>query len=111
MSATRDVIGSQFDHVSVVKKANVYFDGKCISHGVVLPDGSKKTLGVILPSKLHFTTREAEIMEVTSGKCRVLLKGEQEWKEVAAGQRFAIPADSWFDIEVSETVDYVCHYG
>jgi len=104
-------MSQQFDQVSVIKKANVYFDGKCVSHSVVLPDGSKKTLGVILPSKLRFTTRETEVMEVTSGKCRILLKGEQEWKDVGAGQRFEIPADSYFDIEVSETVDYVCHYG
>jgi purine/pyrimidine-nucleoside phosphorylase len=104
-------MSTQFDDVSIIKKANVYFDGKCISHSVVLPDGSKKTLGVILPSKLRFNTREAEVMEITSGKCRILPKGESDWQTVAAGQRFTIPADSWFDIEVSETVDYVCHYG
>ena len=40
---------SQFDNVSVVKKANVYFDGKCVSHTVVQADGTKKTVGVILP--------------------------------------------------------------
>lgn len=107
----RDTMNTRFDQVSVIKKANVYFDGKCVSHSVVLPDGSRKTLGVILPSTLRFTTREAEVMEITSGKCRILRKDEQEWEEVAAGQRFEIPADSWFDIEVSETVDYVCHYG
>jgi len=101
----------QFDQVSVIKKANVYFDGKCISHSVLLPDGSRKTLGVILPATLHFTTSAPEVMEVTSGRCRVRLPGNDQWQDIAAGQRFAIPADSAFDIEVLETVDYVCHYG
>jgi len=101
----------QFDQVSVIKKANVYFDGKCISHSVLLPDGSRKTLGVILPSTLHFTTSAPEVMEVTSGRCRVRLPGNDQWQDISAGQRFQIPADSAFDIEVTETVDYVCHYG
>ncbi|MGB6054029.1 MAG: pyrimidine/purine nucleoside phosphorylase [Burkholderiaceae bacterium] len=104
-------MNDQLDQVSVIKKANVYFDGKCISHSVLLPDGSRKTLGVILPSQLRFSTREAEVMEITSGRCRVRLKDADQWQELTAGQRLAIPADSWFDIEAGETVDYVCHYG
>ena len=62
---------AQFDDVSVVKKANVYFDGKCISHTVILKDGTQKTLGVILPASLTFTTKAPEIMELQSGKCRI----------------------------------------
>ena len=34
---------SKFDNVSVVKKANVYFDGKCVSHTVNFADGSRKS--------------------------------------------------------------------
>lgn len=70
---------SQYDNVSVVKKANVYFDGKCVSHTVVLADGTKKTVGVILPSSLTFNTGAPEIMEGVGGSCRVKLKGESEW--------------------------------
>lgn len=102
---------SQFDNVSVLKKANVYFDGKCVSHTVVFPDGSRKTLGVILPSSLTFTTGAPEIMEINGGKCRVRLKGESEWRTYGAGDQFHVPGNSSFDIETVETLDYVCHFG
>ncbi|AIY40425.1 hypothetical protein LT85_1267 [Collimonas arenae] len=101
----------QFDHVSVLKQASVYFDGKCISHTVVFPNGSKKTLGVILPSSLTFGTGVAEVMEITSGVCRVRQQGQQLWTKYTGGGRFEIPANSSFDIETLETVNYVCHYG
>lgn len=102
---------TQFDNVSVVKKANVYFDGKCVSHTVMFADGTKKTLGVILPSKLTFNTGAPEVMEMTGGKCRVRLKGQDNWTEYQAGQSFDVPGNSSFDIEVVETMDYVCHFG
>ena len=103
---------SQFDNVSVVKEANVYFDGKCVSHTVTEADGSKKSVGVILPSTLTFTTGVPEIMECVSGSCRVRLKGQSEWKAYGAGQSFNAPANSSFDIEVAgEPYHYVCHFG
>lgn len=102
---------TQFDNVSVLTKSNVYFDGKCVSHTVMFPDGTKKTLGVILPSSLTFNTGAPEVMEMTGGKCRVRMKGEDKWNEYQAGQSFDVPANSSFDIEVLETMDYVCHYG
>ena len=104
-------MSTQFDNVSVVKKANVYFDGKCVSHTVVFPDGSRKSVGVIFPSKLTFNTGAPEIMEINGGVCRVRLKGESEWKEYRAGQRFSVAGNSSFDIETVETLDYVCHFG
>ena len=100
----------QFDPVSVVKKANIFFDGKCISHTVLFADGSKKTVGVILPSKLTFNTSAPEIMEIISGKCRVLVKGDSDWKTYEGGQRFEVAGASHFDIEALEAVDYVCHF-
>ena len=105
MSAT------QFDHVSVVKKANVYFDGKCVSHTVLFVDGTKKTIGVIFPSTLTFNTAAPEIMELNGGVCRIRLKGEVEWKTYHAGERFNVPGNSSFDIETVEMLDYVCHFG
>lgn len=100
----------QFDQVSVVKKANVYFDGKCISHNVVFPDGTKKSLGVIFPSSLTFTTGAPERMEIIGGRCRVRLQDHTVWKEYKAGDQFEIVGNSSFEIEVLETLDYVCHY-
>lgn len=103
---------SQFDNVSVVKAANVYFDGKCVSHTVIFPDGSKKTVGVILPASLTFNTGAPEVMETVAGSCRVRLKGESEWKTYGAGQSFNVPGDSSFDIEVTgEPYHYVCYFG
>jgi hypothetical protein len=101
---------SQFDNVSVVKKANVYFDGRCVSHTVLFPDGSRKTVGVILPGTLTFNTGAPERMELTGGRCRVRIAGEAGWREYGAGDSFDVPGNTSFDIEVLETLDYVCHF-
>ena len=102
---------SQFDNVSVIKKANVYFDGKCISHTVQLANGVSKSVGVILPSSLTFNTGAPEIMETVAGACRYKLKGE-DWKSCKPGESFSIPGNSSFDIEVTgEPYHYVCHFG
>ena len=101
---------TQFDQVSVITKANIYFDGKCVSHTVLFADGSKKTIGVIFPSSLVFNTGAAEIMELNAGKCRIRLKGEEAWAAYEGGQEFNVPANSSFDIETLETLDYVCHF-
>lgn len=101
---------TQFDNVSVVKKANLYFDGKCVSHSVLFADGSKKTLGVIFPSTLKFNTAAAERMELNAGKCRIRLAGATEWNTYEGGQQFEVPANSSFDIETVDTLDYVCHF-
>jgi uncharacterized protein YaiE (UPF0345 family) len=105
------VSATQFDHVSVVKKANVYFDGKCVSHTVLFVDGTKKTIGVIFPSNLTFNTAAPEIMELNGGVCRIRLKGASEWKTYRGGERFEVPGNSSFDIETVEMLDYVCHFG
>ena len=104
-------MSAQFDQVSVVKKSNIYFDGKCVSHNIILADGSKKSVGVIFPSSLTFNTGAPETMEITGGVCKVRLAGEEEWKTYAAGDRFSIVGDSSFDIETVETLDYVCSFG
>lgn len=102
---------SRFDNVSVTQKANVYFDGKCVSHTVQFPDGTKKSVGVILPATLTFNTGAPEIMECVAGACRYRLKGE-DWKASGVGESFSIPANSSFDIEVTgEPYHYICHFG
>jgi len=102
---------SQFDQVSVIKKSNVYFDGKCVSHTLLFPDGTRKTIGVIFPSTLVFNTAAPEIMEITGGVCKIRLDGETEWKPYTAGESFSVPGNSRFDIETLELLDYVCHFG
>jgi purine/pyrimidine-nucleoside phosphorylase len=106
---------SQFDNVSVVQQANVYFDGKCVSHTVQFADGSKKTIGVILPSELTFNTGAPEVMEGVGGSCRVRLKNEDSqpgtWATYGPGQSFNVPGNSSFDIACDEAYHYVCHFG
>ena len=102
---------SKFDNVSVDKKGNVFFDGKCVSHSVIFPDGSRKTVGVILPSTLTFNISTPEIMEITSGKCRVKIGDEPDFKTYAAGDKFSVAANSHFVIEAQEIVNYVCSFG
>ncbi|MFN6961992.1 MAG: pyrimidine/purine nucleoside phosphorylase [Rhodocyclaceae bacterium] len=102
---------SQFDGVSIVKRANVYFDGKCVSHTVIFADGTRKSVGVILPSILTFNTSAPEIMETVAGRCRYRLQGE-DWKTCAEGESFHVPGNSSFEIEVTgEPYHYVCHFG
>ena len=101
---------TQFDQVSVIKKSNVYFDGKCVSHTIVFADGSKKTIGVIFPSKLTFNTGAPEIMEIIGGKCRVQQAGSSDWQSYEAGQQFSVPGNASFQIDTLETLDYVCHF-
>lgn len=101
---------NEFENVAVVKKANVYFDGKCVSHTVRLADGTRKSVGVIMPATLTFNTGVAEIMETVAGACRYRIKGE-DWKSSGAGESFTVRGNSSFDIEVSgEPYHYVCHF-
>lgn len=102
---------SQFEQVSVLKKANVYFDGKCVSHTVLFADGTRKSVGVILPSTLVFNTGAPEVMELIEGHCRVKLANESIAREYRGGQSFEVAANSSFEIQALEPVHYVCHFG
>ena len=99
------------DGVSVNPQANVYFDGKCVSHGITLADGTKKSVGVILPATLTFNTGAAEIMECVAGACEYKLAGTDTWVTSTPGQKFSVPANSRFDIRVSDAYHYICHFG
>lgn len=101
----------QFDKVSVVCKANVYFGGKVVSHVVLFPDGSKKTLGLIYPGDFTFDTGKPEIMEIIAGSCRVKVKGATAWTTYSAGTSFQVPGNSAYDISVADGVtEYICYY-
>lgn len=101
---------SQFDNVSVVKKANVYFDGKVVSHTVLFPSGEKKTLGVMLPGDYTFGTAQREIMDIQSGEVMIRLPGSDTWQTIKGGESFDVPANASFDIKVLEVTDYCCSY-
>jgi uncharacterized protein YaiE (UPF0345 family) len=97
--------------VTVTTQANVYFDGKCVSHGITLADGTKKSVGVILPPTLTFNTGAPEIMECVAGACEYKLAGSEQWVKSSAGEKFSIPANSKFDIRVTDAYHYICHFG
>lgn len=101
----------EFSNVTAIAKANVYFDGKVVSHSILFPDGSKKTLGLIFPGNFHFGTEKAERMEITAGECSVKLDGESAGRTYSAGTAFDVSANSGFDIEVGAgTCEYVCSF-
>ena len=105
---------SKLDGVSVATQASVYFDGKCISHGVTFADGTKKSVGVILPATLTFNTGAPEIMECSGGACEYKLAGTDVWVKSSEGEQFSIPGNSKFEIRVAEgfaAYHYICHFG
>ena len=97
--------------VTVATQANVYFDGKCVSHGITLADGTKKSVGVVLPATLTFNTGAPEIMECVAGACEYKLAGTETWVRSQAGDRFSVPGNSSFQIRVTEAYHYICHFG
>lgn len=103
---------TSLDGVAVSTQASVYFDGKCVSHAVTFADGTKKSVGVVLPATLTFKTGAPEKMECTGGACRYRLAGSDAWQSSSAGESFSIPGNSQFDIEVTgEPYHYICHFG
>jgi len=101
---------TEFKNVTVVKKANVYHDGKVTSRTVLFPDGSKKTLGIMLPGEYTFGTADKEIMEILSGDLEVLLPKAKEWKTFGGGESFEVPRQSKFSLKVKAVTDYCCSY-
>ena len=101
---------NNFKNVDVDKLANIYFEGKVISRNIILKDGSKKTLGVMLVGEYEFNTVSRELMEIISGKLNLKLKDDNDWKLITNGMEFKIPKNSSFKIEVLELVNYTCSY-
>jgi len=102
---------THIDGVSVSTQASVYFDGKCVSHGITYPDGTKKSVGVVLPATLTFGTGAPEIMECVAGSCEYKLAGTEDWVTSSPGEKFSVPGNSKFDIRVTEAYHYICHFG
>lgn len=100
----------EFRNVTVIKRANVYFDGNVTSRSIVFPDGSKKTLGIMLPGKYEFKTGDKEIMEIMSGDLEVLLADKDEWIRVIGGEAFEVPPNSKFSLKVHTLADYCCSF-
>lgn len=100
----------KFTNVTVVKKANIYFDGKVTSRTILFGDGSRKTLGIMMPGEYEFGTADKEIMEVLGGKLKVLLPDRSQWEGFQEGQTFEVKANSKFKLIVEDVTDYCCSY-
>lgn len=101
---------SEFSNVTVIKKANVYFDGKVTSRTLKFADGSSKTLGFMLPGEYTFNTAEPELMEILAGELEVLLPGATTWQTIRGGEAFNVPANSAFSLKVTVASDYCCSF-
>lgn len=100
---------SEFKNVTVVKKANCYFEGKVTSRTIIFADGSSKTLGIMLPGDYEFNTAAPEIMEIMAGDLEVLLPG-RDWQSVKGGEAFEVPANSKFSLRIKTITDYCCSF-
>ena len=101
---------AEFSNATIVKKANIYFEGKVTSRTVLFADGTKKTLGIMLPGDYEFGTEEKELMEIQAGTLEVLLPGAEQWQTFTGGSAFEVAAQSKFKLKVTETTDYCCSY-
>ena len=100
-----------FKNVEIKRKANVYHGANVTSRTIITPEGEMKTLGVMLPGTYRFSTQAPEKVDITQGHCRMKLADQQHWTDYQAGQSFNVPGDSHFEIEVTDLLDYVCHFG
>jgi len=101
---------SEFKNVTVTREANVYFDGNVTSRAVTFADGTIKTLGIMMAGDYTFGTAKAELMEIMAGELTYRLDGTEEWIAIKGGESFNVPADSSFDLKVTELADYCCSY-
>lgn len=100
---------SSFENVSIVREANIYFDGKVTSRSVLFQDGSRKTLGIMLPGEYEFNTDEKEVMEIMAGELEFRLP-DGDWQSIKGGGSFEVPAKSSFSLKIITTTDYCCSY-
>ena len=101
---------STFENVTIVKAANVYFDGKVTSRTIKFADGSPKSLGLMQPGEYEFGTAKREIMEIMVGELDILLPGASEWQKISGGESFEVPANASFSVNVKAVTDYCCVY-
>ena len=101
---------NNYKNVDVETLANIYFEGRVISRNITFSDGSKKTLGVMLPGEYEFKTQSRELMKIITGKLNLRLKIDNDWKIIKEGMEFEIPKNSSFKVKVIELVNYTCSY-
>ena len=101
---------SEFNNVTIIKKANVDFNGNGSSRSIRFADGSSKTLGFMLPGEYTFNTADKELMEIIDGDLDVLLPGTNQWQKITAGESFDVPANAAFTVKINTATDYCCSF-
>ncbi len=101
---------SEFNNVTIIKKANVYFDGNVSSRTIKFADGTSKTLGFMLPGEYTFNTADKELMEIIEGDLDILLPEASEWQTIKGGESFYVPANAKFNVKVKSATDYCCSF-
>jgi uncharacterized protein YaiE (UPF0345 family) len=101
---------SEFNQVTVVREANIFFGGGVTSRTIHFPDGSKKTLGIMQPGEYEFTTDSGELMEILAGDLDVQLPGSDAWQTFTGGQSFTVGARERFGLRVRSVTDYCCSF-
>lgn len=101
---------SEFSNVTVVREANMFFNGNVTSRTIIFPNGSKKTLGIMMPGEYEFNTASAELMEILSGDLDAQIGNDDSWRSVKGGESFEVPANSSFKVKVKTLTDYCCSF-
>ncbi len=101
---------SEIKNVTIIKEMNCYFEGKVTSRSFELADGSKQSLGVMMPGEYEFATADKETMEILSGELEVLLPDTSDWQAIKGGDSFDVPAESTFQLKIHSITDYCCSY-
>ncbi|WP_231969293.1 pyrimidine/purine nucleoside phosphorylase [Polynucleobacter necessarius] len=74
-----------------------------------MPNGVRKSVGVVLSSTLRFDISTKEIMEVVDGTAFVSIKGAPE-QECNAGQSWEVEKGGYFIIRAEQPLHYVCRF-
>lgn len=100
----------KFENITIVKKANIYYEGKVTSRTVIFDNGEKKTLGIMMPGDYEFATDKKEVMEILSGTLKIQLAGDDHWIDIQDTYTFEVPANSSFKLKIAKVTDYCCSY-
>ncbi len=99
----------EFNNISIEKEANILYGGNITSRSITFEDGSKKTLGIMLPGEYELNTVNKELIDINSGTVEVMLPAE-DWVEYVSPAIIEIPQNSKFKLRVTSLVDYCCSF-
>ena len=101
----------RFENVSLVTKANVYFDGRITSRTFYTKDGERKTLGIVMPGEYTIEVGDEERIDVTGGLLEVqTVEDKGGWRKVGPGETVTVPAKTTFTMRTYVVSDYACSY-